>query len=83
MYKGCSASRSLSAALSDVVERLHTGRAFLDMLTASGGRSELFVGWFFDEGNSGDVLGFELLGQLAELKVDVSFDVYGEAEWKV
>ena len=77
---GQSASRSLPAALSEAVQRLQIGAAFLDRLAASGGRSELFVGWFFDQGNSGDVLGFEFLGRLAALKLDVSFDVYSETD---
>ena len=73
------ASRSLPTALLEAAKRLRVGAAFLDKLAATGGRSELFMGWFFDEGNNGDVLGFELLGRLAELKLDVAFDVYGEA----
>ncbi len=76
--EGQSASRPLSIALSDAVERLRTGATFLNDLATSGGRSELFVRWFFNKGNSGDVLGFELLGKLAEMKLDASFDVYGE-----
>lgn len=80
LLDGQSTSRPLPTALSELVERLRQGAIYLETLAASGGRSELFVGWFFDEGNSGDVLSFELLGRLAELKLDVSFDVYGEAK---
>lgn len=74
---GSSATRSLPVALSDAVERLKVGAVFLRELAEEGGRSELFIGWFFDDGNSGDVLSFELLQRLAELKLDLSFDVYG------
>jgi hypothetical protein len=44
-------------------------------IVATGGRIEYFVGWFSSK-NSGFVLKHELSRQLAELKIDLSFDVY-------
>jgi hypothetical protein len=55
---------------------------FASELTAfadSGGRCELFVGWHF-ETNSGDELGWELLGKLFDLRLDLSLDIYPEVE---
>ena len=74
--KGSYADRDLAAALADVLGQLSPKKAFFVNLSASGGRSELFVGWFFHEGNSGDVLDHKLLGRLAELCMDLSLDVY-------
>ena len=45
----------------------------------SGGRCELFVGWHF-ENNSGDVLGWKLLGKLSDFRLDLSLDIYPEVE---
>lgn len=45
-------------------------------ITREGGRIELFIGWFVDR-NSGDVLPHELLKELSDRRIDLSFDVYG------
>ena len=43
---------------------------------SSGGRIEYFIGWFCD-GNSGEIFNLLLLKELVELKIELSFDVYG------
>jgi hypothetical protein len=73
---GSSVDRNLAAAIDAVLDRLADRKAFFRDFAQSGGRSELFVGWFFGDGNSGDVLGHELLGRLADFRLDLSFDVY-------
>lgn len=73
---GAYADRSLASALRDVLESLTPKRDLLRGLTVDGGRVELFIGWFFEEGNSGDILGHKLLGQLADLCIDISLDIY-------
>jgi len=76
---GSSADRDLSDTIAAILDRLEAHRDYLWDLARTGGRSELFIGWFFDDGNSGDVLGHELLGRLANFKLDLSFDVYPAA----
>jgi hypothetical protein len=39
---------------------------------------EFFIGWLFDEGNSGDVFDHRLLARLADMNIDLSFDVYAD-----
>jgi hypothetical protein len=76
ILEGADTDRDLAAAITVVLDQLSPKKDFLLGLVTSGGRSELFIGWFFDDGNSGDVLDHKLLGRLAELKIDLSFDVY-------
>ena len=73
--EGASANADLAAAVGGVLDKLAKHQAFFDALSASGGRAEFFIGWFFD-GNSGDVFSWKLLGRLAQLKIDLSLDVY-------
>jgi hypothetical protein len=68
--------RSLADALETHVASLRDCTQFLDEFHASGGSAEFFIGWFVDR-NSGDVLDWSLLHELAELHVSLSFDVYG------
>jgi hypothetical protein len=49
---------------------------FLHGFRSQGGTIELFVGWFLD-GPSGDVFDCDLLARLADLKIDLSLDIYG------
>ena len=56
--------------------RQHTD--FFKRVRASGGRAEFFVGWFGDK-NFGDSFSHATLSVLAELQIDLSFDVYPDA----
>lgn len=51
-------------------------------LTRGGGRVEFFIGWFVD-GNTGDVLPFDLLKKVADFQIDLSFDVYNGPSYEV
>jgi hypothetical protein len=76
LVDGVSTDRNLATALAAVLDKLFVKKEFIASLSKSGGRSEFFIGWFFDEGNSGDVLSSTLLGKLADFCIDLSFDVY-------
>jgi hypothetical protein len=76
IIKGYRSDHTLADAISDVLDKFMPKRDFFTSISASGGRSEIFVGWFFPGGNSGDVLGHKLLGRLADLSMDLSFDIY-------
>ena len=71
-------ARSLADSLDIHVARLRDRKQFLDEFHASGGSAEFFIGWFVDR-NSGDELHWTLLGKLTELRVILSFDIYGSA----
>jgi hypothetical protein len=58
---------------------LQQHRAFFQRIRAAGGRVEFFVGWFGDK-NFGDTFPHATLALLAQLQVDLSFDVYPDAE---
>lgn len=81
LAEGAWPPEELGIALSRVIDVLEEKASFFVDLNRSGGRAEFFIGWFIDEGNSGDALKHDLLGRLACLGVDLSFDIYpGKAE---
>lgn len=80
LVDGASTQQSLSLALSAALDAIAAGTSLFAKIARTGGRVEFFVGWFFDEGNSGDVLDHSLLGRLSDMNIDLSFDVYGEDE---
>jgi hypothetical protein len=73
--EGDSSSAVLSVVLLGLVADLARHRMFFERLRREGASIELFVGWYFG-GNSGDIFGFDLLAKLADLKIDLSLDVY-------
>lgn len=52
-------------------------RDFLVDLRKSGGTVEYFVGWY-SGANSGELFDWQLLKELADLRVDLALDVYAE-----
>src|SRR5579863_6626543 len=71
LVDGVSTDRDLTTALAAVLDSLFVKKEFIANLSKSGGRSEFFLGWFFGEGNSGDVFSSTLLGQLADFCIDL------------
>lgn len=67
--------KALPSAVCALLDQIATHKDFFQQVRAEGGKVELFVGWYFD-GNSGDILDFELMGRLAALKIDLSLDIY-------
>jgi Domain of unknown function (DUF4279) len=67
--------KDLAQAIAALLDRLEAHKRFFARVHAQGGRSELFIGWYF-LGNSGDVLPCELMARLAQSKIDLSFDIY-------
>jgi hypothetical protein len=80
LVDGASIEQDLSSALSAALDKVAPGSPLFATIAQTGGRVEFFIGWFFDDGNSGDVLDHNLLGRLAGMSIDLSFDVYGDAE---
>lgn len=48
---------------------------FFDMIIATGGNIEYFIGWYL-EGNTGDVFTHDLITELSELGFSLSIDLY-------
>lgn len=67
----------LSAAIEAAVGRIAGHKALFERIRTEGGHAEFFIGWFVGDQN-GDCFDCDLLGRLAELKIDLSFDVYAE-----
>ena len=67
--------QSLPDQIAEALQLLSPYKDALNQIVISGGRLEFFVGWFLD-GNSGDVLEYQLLDQLAEMQISLSFDIY-------
>jgi hypothetical protein len=67
--------QDLATAIGNLLNPLAVHRDFFHRIRSEGGRTELFVGWFFD-GQSGGLFSSDLLARFADLKVDLSLDVY-------
>ena len=52
--------------------------SFFAQLRRAGGRAEFFIGWFGDR-NFGDTFPSATLALLAQLQIDLSFDIYPDA----
>ena len=69
--------RSLEVALAAEVRRLRKHRALFRRIQRAGGRTELFVGIFGENGfNFGGELDTELLGGLTSLGLSLGLDIY-------
>lgn len=60
-------------------KKLRNHREFLNHIHSTGGSLEYFIGWFSDK-NSGGEFDWQLLSQLADLKITLSIDFYGGPE---
>ncbi len=67
--------KDLPTAVAELLDRLELNRSFLTRVRSEGGSAEFFVGWYL-EGNSGDVFDCGLLARMADLKINLSLDVY-------
>jgi hypothetical protein len=66
---------ALTVVIGDLLQQLGAHKNFFHEIRSEGGRIEFFVGWFFDR-QSGGVFSSDLLAQMADLKIDLSLDVY-------
>jgi hypothetical protein len=66
---------ALPVLISDLLAQLALHRSFFHRIRSEGGAVEFFVGWFF-EAQSGDVFDCNLMARMADLKIDLSLDVY-------
>jgi hypothetical protein len=67
--------KDLESAIAELADRLEPKKGFFERVRSEGGTVELFVGWFFD-GQSGDVFDCGLLARMADLKINLSLDLY-------
>jgi hypothetical protein len=71
--------KALADAISDILDQLAARKDFFHQLRSERGKAEFFVGWFFDGRGGGEVFRCDLLARLADLKIDLSLDVYPPA----
>jgi hypothetical protein len=64
---------ALGASLSELESR----KRFLRTFVETGGEVEFFIGWFTKATSGGEMFDWELLKRLADLRIGLSFDVYG------
>ena len=70
-------TRSLEAALAAELRRLNKHRALFRRIQRDGGRTELFIGIFGENGsNFGGELDAELLASLSKLGLSLGLDIY-------
>lgn len=70
---------SLAATLEEHLGLLEPHADFLHSFTSSGGGIHYFIGWFTTDAAGGESFGWELLGRLAQLRISLWFDVYGDS----
>jgi hypothetical protein len=70
-------SIDLTEALAANISFLEGHRDFLESFVATGGEIEYYIGWFTIEASSGQTLPRELVRRIADLKIDLGFDIYG------
>jgi hypothetical protein len=70
-------SGSLHESLANLCLMLEPHTDFFRQISSTGGRAEFFVGWF-PNGQAGEVLSHTLLRMIADLRVDLALDIYGE-----
>lgn len=68
-------NRWLSESIKECIARLAHAQNLFTEIKVTGGRAELFIGWFLS-GSSGDILTSSLLLEVAGLGLDLSFDIY-------
>jgi uncharacterized protein DUF4279 len=73
--KGRWPDRTLTVVINELLDQLTPHQPLFERIRAQGGTVEFFIGWFFD-GSSGDVFDCDLLARMADLKIDLSLDVY-------
>ncbi|XLX41717.1 hypothetical protein ACK25U_06850 [Ectopseudomonas mendocina] len=62
--------------LEKTINYLMQYKSTFELVSSSGDRAELFIGWY-SQGNTGDILGSSLLRKIGELNIDLALDVYG------
>jgi len=67
--------KKLQAGILELLDRLELSKSFFEKIHSEGGTAEFFIGWFFD-GNSGDDFDCGVLTRMADLKINLSLDVY-------
>ncbi|MFZ1991037.1 MAG: DUF4279 domain-containing protein [Alphaproteobacteria bacterium] len=73
---GNSRERSLPDGLSNMLTELQPNKPLFDRVNSDGGKVELFVGWWLEDENSGEVFESELLKEFSDLGVRLSLDIY-------
>ena len=66
----------LPTAVSVAIEGLWPHRQFFIDCSESGGAAEFFIGWFFPDGNSGDIFDWRLMERLSQMRISLSLDIY-------
>lgn len=62
------------------LDTVAAGSAIFSVINQSGGRVELFIGWFLKGGNAGLTLDSNVIVRAERLGVELSFDAYGKSE---
>jgi hypothetical protein len=73
-------SADFESFLEDVALRLGGKTSFFQRFVADGGEAELFIGYFLERSNTGFVLPARLQKHLADLHLDLNFDIYDNDE---
>ncbi|MFI0416417.1 MAG: hypothetical protein ACH255_20015 [Candidatus Thiodiazotropha sp.] len=67
--------KEISTFLKYQISTVKNKKQFFNSVISSGGNIEYFIGWNLN-GNTGDTFSHELLRELADLGISLSFDLY-------
>lgn len=70
----------LPTSLEAAVAGLLPHKSYLNGLSDSGASFRFFIGWFSESWNTGERLNWNLLRDVADLRISLDFDVYGPGE---
>ncbi len=70
----------LPKSLEAAVVSLLPHKPYLNSLSDTGATFRFFIGWFSESWNTGERLNWNLLRDIADLRISLDFDVYGPGE---
>jgi hypothetical protein len=76
LLEGQSVETALPDGLRRTVENLRLHKPLFLEIGSTGGRMEISIDWCFPDGGNGDVIPHAILGELAELHLDLSVATY-------
>lgn len=73
------AGQTLPEFLAAIIVKLEAHKGLLNEITGTGGRLQLYISFFVSK-NAGEIMDWELLWKLAQLRLSLAIDIYPTTE---